>query len=85
MFWPNWMPGPRPCGRLALASNSGGTLRQILLHPSWRYLFVVHESPKAGIESKLAGMTITLRRIEPADYAALHQIFSGPKVVWGTL
>ena len=30
-------------------------------------------------------MTITIRHIEPGDYEALHKIFSGPKVVWGTL
>jgi putative acetyltransferase len=30
-------------------------------------------------------MKISIRRAEPADYAAFHQIFSGPQVVWGTL
>ncbi len=30
-------------------------------------------------------MTITIRRIEPNDYEALHKIFTGPKVIWGTL
>ncbi len=30
-------------------------------------------------------MPITIRHIEPGDYAALQKIFSGPKVVWGTL
>jgi putative acetyltransferase len=30
-------------------------------------------------------MTTIIRRVEPADYIALHQIFLGPKVVWGTL
>jgi L-phenylalanine/L-methionine N-acetyltransferase len=30
-------------------------------------------------------MNISIRRAEPADYEALHQIFTGPKVVWGTL
>ena len=30
-------------------------------------------------------MTITIRHIEPGDYEALHKIFSGPKVIWGTL
>jgi len=30
-------------------------------------------------------MTITVRRVEPADYEAICQIFSGPRVVWGTL
>jgi L-phenylalanine/L-methionine N-acetyltransferase len=30
-------------------------------------------------------MTILIRRAEPSDYEALYQIFSGPKVVWGTL
>jgi putative acetyltransferase len=29
-------------------------------------------------------MTITIRHIEPGDYAAVHKIFCGPKVVWGT-
>lgn len=30
-------------------------------------------------------MPISIRRSEPADYEALHQIFSCPKVIWGTL
>ena len=30
-------------------------------------------------------MNITIRRTEPADYAAMQKIFAGPKVVWGTL
>ncbi len=30
-------------------------------------------------------MPITIRHIEPGDYEALYKIFSGPKVVWGTL
>lgn len=30
-------------------------------------------------------MTITIRRVEPSDYEAIHKIFSGPKAVWGTL
>lgn len=30
-------------------------------------------------------MTITIRAAEPNDYEALHQIFLGPKVIWGTL
>lgn len=30
-------------------------------------------------------MTITIRAAEPTDYEALHQIFSGPKVIRGTL
>jgi putative acetyltransferase len=30
-------------------------------------------------------MTITIRRAEPGDYAALHRLFSGPRVVRGTL
>jgi putative acetyltransferase len=30
-------------------------------------------------------MTISIRRAEPTDYEALHEIFTGPKVVWGTL
>lgn len=29
--------------------------------------------------------TIFIRRAEPADAEAFHKIFSGPKVVWGTL
>ena len=30
-------------------------------------------------------MNITIRRAEPSDYEALHKIFTGPKVIWGTL
>jgi putative acetyltransferase len=30
-------------------------------------------------------MTISIRRAEPTDYAAVHQIFSGPRAVAGTL
>ena len=30
-------------------------------------------------------MTITIRRIEPSDYEAVHHIFTSSKVVWGTL
>lgn len=30
-------------------------------------------------------MSFTIRRIEPGDYAALHAIFGGPRVIWGTL
>ena len=30
-------------------------------------------------------MAILIRHAEPADCVALHQIFSGSKVVWGTL
>lgn len=30
-------------------------------------------------------MTISIRRTEPTDYEAMHQLFSGSKVVWGTL
>ena len=30
-------------------------------------------------------MPITIRHIEPSDYEALHKIFCGPKVMWGTL
>jgi L-phenylalanine/L-methionine N-acetyltransferase len=33
----------------------------------------------------MINMPITIRRVEPSDYEALHQIFSGPKVIWGTL
>ena len=29
-------------------------------------------------------MNITIRRVEPGDYGALHRIFSGPRVIWGT-
>ncbi len=28
-------------------------------------------------------MTITIRQIEPDDYAAIQKIFSGPRTVWG--
>jgi putative acetyltransferase len=30
-------------------------------------------------------MTISIRRVEPADYEAVQHIFAGSKVVWGTL
>lgn len=30
-------------------------------------------------------MNITIRRAEPDDYEALYKIFTGPKVIWGTL
>jgi putative acetyltransferase len=30
-------------------------------------------------------MTILIRAAEPNDYEAIHQIFLGPKVIWGTL
>jgi putative acetyltransferase len=30
-------------------------------------------------------MTVTVRRTEPGDYEAVQRIFSGPKVIWGTL
>lgn len=30
-------------------------------------------------------MNITIRRAEPTDYEALYKIFTGPKVIWGTL
>ena len=30
-------------------------------------------------------MTVTIRRTEPGDYAAIQQICAGPKVIWGTL
>jgi L-phenylalanine/L-methionine N-acetyltransferase len=30
-------------------------------------------------------MTISIRAAEPDDYEAIHQIFLGPNVVWGTL
>ncbi len=29
-------------------------------------------------------MTITIRRVEPADFEALQHVYSGPKVIWGT-
>jgi putative acetyltransferase len=32
-----------------------------------------------------AHTAFTIRRAEPDDYAALHRIFSGTQVVWGTL
>ncbi len=40
---------------------------------------------KAPAEGTLDNMTLSIRRNEPADYEAIHQIFTGPKVVWGTL
>jgi putative acetyltransferase len=30
-------------------------------------------------------VTFLIRRAEPGDYGALHQIFMGPKAMWGTL
>ena len=30
-------------------------------------------------------MILSIRAFEPADYEAMQKIFSGPKVVWGTL
>jgi putative acetyltransferase len=30
-------------------------------------------------------MAISIRHIEPGDYESMQQIYSGPKVVWGTL
>lgn len=30
-------------------------------------------------------MTLSIRRTEPDDYAAVQRIFTGPRVVWGTL
>jgi putative acetyltransferase len=30
-------------------------------------------------------MKYVIRRVEPGDYEALHRIFSGPRVVWGTM
>ena len=35
------------------------------------------------IQSEVVNFTI--RRIEPSDYEAVYQIFSGPRAVWGTL
>src|SRR5512139_2009064 len=29
-------------------------------------------------------MPITVRRVEPGDYEAVHKIFCGPRVIWGT-
>ncbi len=29
-------------------------------------------------------MDITIRGVEPTDYEAIHRIYSGPKVVWGS-
>ncbi|NUM46390.1 MAG: GNAT family N-acetyltransferase [Anaerolineales bacterium] len=30
-------------------------------------------------------MNLTIRRAEPSDYEGMQKIFSGPKVIWGTL
>ena len=30
-------------------------------------------------------MNVAIRRAEPTDYEALYKIFTGPKVIWGTL
>jgi putative acetyltransferase len=30
-------------------------------------------------------MTITIRRSEPTDYEAIYRIFTGPRVIWGTM
>ena len=30
-------------------------------------------------------MSITIRRIEPGDFEAVRQIYTAPKVIWGTL
>lgn len=30
-------------------------------------------------------MTVVIRRVEPADYKALRQVYTGPRVIWGTL
>ncbi|HNB52417.1 MAG TPA: GNAT family N-acetyltransferase, partial [Anaerolineales bacterium] len=30
-------------------------------------------------------MNLTIRRAEPSDYEGMHKIFTGPKVIWGTL
>ena len=30
-------------------------------------------------------INFTVRRAEPDDYKSMHQIFTGPKAVWGTL
>lgn len=30
-------------------------------------------------------MTITIRRIEPGDYEAIHRIYTNPRAIWGTL
>jgi L-phenylalanine/L-methionine N-acetyltransferase len=29
--------------------------------------------------------TFSIRRAEPGDYEALHRMYTGPKVIWGTL
>ncbi len=39
----------------------------------------------ARTKGTLLGMTISIRRTEPSDYEAVHQIFSSPNVIWGTL
>ena len=30
-------------------------------------------------------MALTVRRVEPSDYEAIHRIYQGERVVWGTL
>ena len=30
-------------------------------------------------------INFTVRRAEPEDYKSMHQIFTNPKVIWGTL
>jgi putative acetyltransferase len=30
-------------------------------------------------------MTLSIRRVESNDYEALHRIYTGPRVIWGTL
>lgn len=30
-------------------------------------------------------MALTIRRVEPSDYEAVHRIFQGQRVIWGTL
>src|SRR5262245_42727864 len=30
-------------------------------------------------------MIVTIRRVEPSDYEAVHRIFTGPRAIWGTL
>ena len=30
-------------------------------------------------------MAVTVRRVEPSDYEAIHRIYQGERVVWGTL
>jgi putative acetyltransferase len=40
---------------------------------------------KKFIDKRIAAMTITIRRAEPGDFEGIQKIYSGPKVIWGTL